>query len=144
VRYRQKYIFSSNDKMGSSSNSIQAIIESNRPQPQTYESLYKSLHANPELSHQESETAALVTKHLTSLSKDFEIRQNIGGTGLIAILKNGGGETVLLRADMDALPVKEMTGLEYASQKQATDIHGDLQHVMHGRSPTLCLYGTLS
>ena len=124
--------------MNSSADSIRAIVEGSHPQLQTYESLYKTLHANPELSHQESESAALILKHLISLSSDFDIRTHIGGNGLIAILKNGAGETVLLRADMDALPVKEMTGLDYASHKQATDIHGEVQHVMHGRLATLC------
>ena len=122
--------------MVSSADSIRAIVESSHPQLQTYESLYKTLHANPELSHQESESAALILKHLLSLSSDFEIRKDIGGNGLIAILTNGAGETVLLRADMDALPVKEMTGLDYASHKQATDIYGELQHVMHGTTVT--------
>lgn len=94
--------------------------------------MYKTIHANPELSHQEAETAALVVDHLRKLSQDFEIRCNIGGHGLIAILKNGPGEVVLLRADMDALPVAERTGLEYASKKKAVDIRGDLKDVGHG------------
>ena len=67
------------------------------------------------------------------LSNDFEIRGSIGGHGLIAILENGPGEVVLLRADMDALPVAELTGLEYSSHKQAKDINGELQNVMHGQ-----------
>ena len=73
------------------------------------ESLYKDLHANPELSFCETATAAIAAAKLDELG--YEVQQNLGGTGVVGILKNGDGQTVLARADMDALPVKENTGL---------------------------------
>jgi metal-dependent amidase/aminoacylase/carboxypeptidase family protein len=82
------------------------IITSHRPDLKSYEDLYKHFHANPELSTQEKDTAAKITEHLKSLSTDLEIKTGIGGHGQIAILKNGEGTTVLLRADIDALPVR--------------------------------------
>ena len=93
------------------------------------EVFYKQLHANPELSFQETETAALVASKL----KDFgyEVLEGIGKTGLIGILRNGDGKVVLARADMDALPVKENTGLSYASKRTATDISGRTVNVAH-------------
>lgn len=125
--------FHSHGKMSSLIDSVRDIVHTFRPEIQPYEALYKTLHSNPELSHQEKETAALIKHHLTTLCPDLDIRSNIGGHGLIGILKNGPGPIVLLRADMDALPVEEKTGLEYASRKQATDIDGKLQSVGHGQ-----------
>ncbi|MHC9297311.1 amidohydrolase [Mycobacterium sp. LTG2003] len=77
------------------------------------EPLYRDLHRNPELSHQEHRTAALVVSRLTDAG--LEVHDGVGGTGVVGILRNGDGPTVLLRADMDALPVTEATGLPYAS-----------------------------
>lgn len=113
---------------------LTALVKKTQPDLKRYEALYKTLHLNPELSHQESETAAAVVQHLQSLSQDFDIRTKIGGHGLIALLKNGPGKTVLLRADMDALPVAEKTGLEYASIKKMISADGKETPVMHGRS----------
>lgn len=123
--------------MVAAQSSLRSTIDRCRPDLKTYESLYKQIHANPELSHQEIETAALISQHLTKLSSGFEIRNGIGGSGLIAILKNGPGKTVMLRADMDALPVAEKTGLEYASQKKQVNSSGKEVSVMHGECP-LC------
>ena len=96
-----------------------------------YETLYKHLHSHPELSKQEHETAAIVAKHLTELNA-YEIQTDIGGTGLVGVLKNGFGKTVLLRADMDALPVQEQTGLEYASKVTVLDKSDGIEKpVMH-------------
>ncbi|EXJ86977.1 hypothetical protein A1O3_03932 [Capronia epimyces CBS 606.96] len=111
--------------------SSREIIKTFRPDLQVYESLYKTIHLNPELSHQESQTAALIVDHLKHLSDEFEIRTNIGGHGLIAILKNEPGKTILLRADMDALPVAERTNLEYASHKRQLGADGKETPVMH-------------
>ena len=77
------------------------------------ENLYKDLHSHPELSHQEHRTAGLVTDRLGSAG--FEVISGVGGTGVVGVLRSGDGPTVLLRADMDALPVTEDTGLAYAS-----------------------------
>ena len=93
------------------------------------EDLYRQLHENPELSHQESQTAASVASRLRDLG--YEVREKIGGTGVLGILHNGDGPSVLLRADMDALPVREQTDLTYASRAVAKDEHGDEVPVMH-------------
>ena len=113
--------------------SLKDIIKDIKPDPTVYESLYKTIHLNPELSHQESETAALIVDHIESISRDIEVRTKIGGHGLIAVLRNGDGKTVMLRADMDALPVAERTGLEYASHKKQLGADGKETPVMHGK-----------
>ena len=77
--------------------------------------LYRHLHAHPEVAFEEHETAALVAKRVRELG--YEVTEGVGGTGVVAMLRNGEGPTVLLRADMDALPMAEATGLEYASVK---------------------------
>ena len=73
------------------------------------EEVYKQLHSHPELSFQETETAALAAAKLREF--DYEVFDRIGRTGVVGVLRNGEGATVLARADMDALPVKENTGL---------------------------------
>ncbi|RLL93597.1 hypothetical protein CFD26_100919 [Aspergillus turcosus] len=95
-----------------------------------YEDIYKHFHAHPELSLQEESTSQKVTAHLSQL-KAYEIHTNIGGYGLAGVLRNGPGKTVLLRADMDALPVKELTGLPYASSVTMRDADGVEKPVMH-------------
>ncbi|MEJ1923017.1 amidohydrolase [Microbacterium sp. KHB019] len=81
------------------------------------EALYRDLHAHPELSHHEMRTAGEVAQRLTEWG--FEVHTGIGGTGVVGILRNGDGATVLMRADMDALPITEATGVEYASTVDA-------------------------
>jgi len=93
------------------------------------EELYRSLHQHPELSHQEYRTAATVADELEEAG--FEVRRNVGGTGVVGVLANGAGPGVLLRADMDALPVRENTGLPYASTAVGTDGDGNEVPVMH-------------
>ena len=101
------------------------------PNLSSYEALYKHFHTHPELSLQEHETAATVAEHLRNF-KDYEVHTGIGGTGLVGVLKNGPGKTVLLRADMDALPVEEQTGLDYASKVTVKDeSDGIVKPVMH-------------
>lgn len=90
---------------------------------------YQDLHRHPELSFQEVRTAGLVADRLHHLG--CEVHAGIGGTGLVGILRNGDGPTVLARADMDALPVREATGLPYASTATATDASGRETPVMH-------------
>jgi amidohydrolase len=102
---------------------------------------YKRLHANPELSHQEKETAALVARELRALG--YEVTENVGkyhrpewtSYGVVAVMRNGPGPTVLVRADMDALPYDlgrgEATGLPYASKVTARDDDGKQVSVMH-------------
>jgi amidohydrolase len=93
------------------------------------EDFYRDLHAHPELSHQETRTAANVADRLRAAG--CEVHAGVGGTGVVAVLRNGEGPAVLLRADMDALPVREATGLPYASTVTATGPDGTEVPVMH-------------
>ncbi|MCJ1400106.1 hypothetical protein MMC11_003309 [Xylographa trunciseda] len=110
--------------------SLKDLIGSNRPDMHSYELLRAYLHSHPELSQQESATAARVASHLRAL-KAYTVHEKIGGHGLAAVLKNGPGQTVALRADMDALPVEEKTGLPYASKVTMRDYDGIVKPVMH-------------
>ena len=92
-------------------------------------SLCRHLHKNPELSFQEKETAARMAAELEEAG--FEVMRNFSGTSVAGVLKNGEGPVILLRTDMDALPVKEKTGLEFSSVKVATDREGNEVPVMH-------------
>lgn len=83
------------------------------------ERIYKDIHANPELSMQERRTAGVAANWLRE--QGYEVAEGVGGTGVVGLLRNGDGATVLLRADMDALPMKESTGLPYASTKTGAD-----------------------
>ena len=93
------------------------------------ESIYKDIHAHPELSMQETRTAAIAADHLRWIG--YEVTTGVGNTGVVGLLRNGEGPVVMLRADMDALPVQEATGLPYASKATATDTTGKLVPVMH-------------
>ncbi|KAA9106379.1 amidohydrolase [Microbacterium rhizomatis] len=93
------------------------------------EALYIDLHRHPELSFQETRTAGVIAATLAELGIEFE--EGIGKTGIAAVIRNGDGPTVWLRADMDALPVHEQTGLEYASTARGTDPAGNDVPVMH-------------
>jgi amidohydrolase len=93
------------------------------------EALYKDIHSHPELSLQETRTAGLAAERLKAAG--FAVTERVGGTGVVGVLRNGDGPTVMLRADMDALPVKEATGLPYASTVTATDADGHETPVMH-------------
>src|SRR4051812_39815563 len=93
------------------------------------EDLYRDIHSHPELSMQERRTAGRAADHLTAAG--YEVTTGVGATGVVGLLANGDGPTVMLRADMDALPVKEATGLPYASTVTATDPSGVEVPVMH-------------
>ncbi len=93
------------------------------------EALYKDVHAHPELSMQETRTAGIAAERLRAAG--FEVTTQVGHTGVVGLLKNGDGPTVMLRADMDALPVAEATGIAYASKVTATDPEGKTVPVMH-------------
>ena len=93
------------------------------------ESLYKDLHSHPELSMQENRTAGIAAERLRA--HGYDVTTGIGTTGVVGVLKNGYGPVVMLRADMDALPVREATGLPYASTAAATDSEGKSVPVMH-------------
>jgi amidohydrolase len=91
--------------------------------------LYIDIHQNPELSSHETQTAAKLGARLRSLG--YEVTEHVGGTGVVAILKNGAGPTVMLRTELDALPVEEKTRLPYASKVHAKDDGGRDVPVMH-------------
>ena len=93
------------------------------------EGIYTNLHAHPELSFMEEKTAALVARELRTLG--FEVTEKVGTTGVGGVLTNGPGPTVLVRADMDALPVKETSGVPYASTDVVKDLSGKDQPAMH-------------
>ena len=91
--------------------------------------LYLDLHQNPELSSHEIQTAEKLASHLRNLG--YTVTEHAGGTGVVAILKNGAGSTVMLRTELDALPVEEKTGLPYASKVHTKDDSGREVGVMH-------------
>lgn len=93
------------------------------------ESIYKDIHSHPELSMQEVRTSQMAADQLRSAG--YEVTTGIGKTGVVGLLRNGDGPTIMLRADMDALPVKEATGLPYASESTSTDRDGNSVPVMH-------------
>ena len=93
------------------------------------DALYQDLHRNPELSTHEDRTAAKLAAQLRELG--FEVTEHVGGAGVVGVLRNGAGPTVLVRTDMDALPVKEQTGLPYASLVTTKTDAGDTVSVMH-------------
>ena len=93
------------------------------------EALYKDIHSHPELSMQEERTAGIAAERLRAAG--YEVTTGVGKTGVVGLLRNGDGPTVMLRADMDALPVKEDTGLPYASTVTAKDREGKTVPVMH-------------
>jgi len=96
--------------------------------PDAYK-LYVDLHQNPELSSHEASTAAKLANRLRNLG--YEVTEHVGGTGIVAVLKNGSGPVVMLRTELDALPVEEKTGLPYASKVHTKDDAGRDVAVMH-------------
>src|ERR1700737_5356247 len=109
------------------------------------EAVYKDIHAHPELSMQETRTAGIAADHLKALG--FEVTTGVGKTGVVGILRNGDRPTVMLRADMDALPIKEAPGLPYASTVTATGPDGKTTPVAHSCGHDMhvaCLIGATS
>jgi hippurate hydrolase len=115
-----------NQKTSSAGDATLAHLERLLPDLQT---LYTDIHAHPELSMQETRTAGIAADRLRAAG--YEVTTGVGKTGVVGLLRNGDGPTVMLRADMDALPVKEATGLPYASGVTATDRDGATVPVMH-------------
>ncbi|HZR81784.1 MAG TPA: amidohydrolase [Candidatus Binatia bacterium] len=93
------------------------------------EGIYKDIHASPELSMQERRTAGIAAAWLRR--HGYEVTEGVGGTGVVGLLRNGDGPAVLLRADMDALPMQENTGLPYASHATGTDRFGHETSIAH-------------
>jgi amidohydrolase len=107
--------------------------------------IYRDLHRNPELSFQEKRTAGIVAEHLREVGA--EVTEGVGRTGVVGVLRRGDGPTVLLRADMDALPVAEDTGLEYASTARGVDRDGNDVPVAHACGHDVhvtCLLGAVA
>ncbi len=107
---------------------IEAVKKTVQEEIPAYFEIYKTLHSNPELSGSERETSQLMANQLQALG--LEVTTNVGGYGVVALFRNGEGPTVMLRADMDAVPVKETTGLPYASTKTVL-VDGVATPVMH-------------
>lgn len=105
---------------------IKSLINKEYPE---LEKIYKHLHSHPELSLQEKETSALVAREFRAAG--YDVTENVGGYGVVGVMRNGEGPTVLLRGDMDALPITEKTGLPYASKVKAIDRKGREVGVMH-------------
>ncbi|MEE4114712.1 MAG: amidohydrolase [Marinilabiliaceae bacterium] len=105
---------------------INDIIEANI---NNHRNIYTDLHRNPELSLMEFETSKKMAAQLRKLG--FDVTENVGGNGVVGVLKNGKGPTVMLRTDMDALPISENTGLEYASKVVMKNMEGQEMPVMH-------------
>lgn len=94
------------------------------------EKLFIDFHRNPELSFKETRTAAIMAKELRAVG-GIEVTEKVGGTGVVGVMRNGEGPVVLVRADMDGLPLKEDSGLPYASTVTQQDIDGVTKPVMH-------------
>ena len=105
---------------------VSSVVKQELP---TLVTLYQELHANPELSLHETETAVRIAKELREAG--LEVTENVGGHGVVGVLKNGEGPVILVRTDLDALPVKEQTGAPYASTKVVKDDLGREVSVMH-------------
>ena len=111
---------------GQTASTVPAEVDAVYPESET---LYRDLHRHPELSQHEQQTAAKLAAELRALG--YKVTTGVGGTGVVGILKNGDGPVVLLRTELDALPVEEKTGLPYASSVQTKDDNGVRVGVMH-------------
>src|SRR5262249_16814991 len=100
----------------------------NQEYPNLFE-LYRHLHTHPELSLHEEKTGQRIAEELKRAG--VEVTSRVGGQGVVGVVRNGSGPTVLVRTDLDALPVKEQTGLPYASQARTTDDQGNEVDLMH-------------
>src|SRR5678816_4185821 len=110
----------------SSAATLNEAVRADMPQLMT---LYRDLHANPELSMQEVRSPAKLAAEMRKLG--FTVTEKVGKTGVVSVMKNGAGPTLLIRADMDGLPVVEQTGLPFASKVRATARTGGQTGVMH-------------
>ncbi|PSN70427.1 metal-dependent amidase/aminoacylase/carboxypeptidase [Corynespora cassiicola Philippines] len=109
--------------------SVEAILDELRPNLTEYEEFYRHVHQNLEISGLESETAKLAASHLRRLH--FDVHTNIGGHGVVGVLRNGPRKTILIRAELDAFPIKEQTTVPYKSTKRMVDRYGNERPIMH-------------
>lgn len=121
-------------------NSVAAVLEGLDAARGWQEELYRDLHANPELSHHEQRTARVVADRLRAAG--LQVHEGVGGFGVVGVLDNGPGPRVLLRADMDAMPLREDTGLSYASTV-VTD-GGPVMHACGHDVHVTCLVGAVA
>lgn len=113
----------------SNQRNLGSIVQKHRPELGRYEDVYRDVHKHAELSCKEAPIAKVVAAGLRRMG--YDVVENIGGHGLVGILRNGEGRTVLLRAKLDALPIKEQTDLPYASEEVMVDQYGFECPVMH-------------
>ncbi|MEZ0070223.1 amidohydrolase [Streptacidiphilus sp. MAP12-20] len=109
---------------------VHGVVEGLSEIRESLADLYRDLHQHPELSLQETRSAAVLARHLREAGCD-EVAEQVGVTGVVGVLRNGEGPVVMLRADFDALPVEERTGLPYASVARGVDQEGREVPVMH-------------
>ncbi|UKZ61395.1 uncharacterized protein TrAtP1_002660 [Trichoderma atroviride] len=107
------------------------IIHCFAPDLAPFDLLYKDIHQYPELSCFEARTSSVIADYLRHLSLDIHVHDTIGGYGVVGILNNGPGKVVILRAELDALPIEEQTGVPYSSKKHMADRWGREKPVMH-------------
>ncbi|KAK7730309.1 hypothetical protein SLS63_005879 [Diaporthe eres] len=118
------------------------IVNRFRPNLEEFEAIYQSIHKNAELSMMETQTAQQMAGHLHSLG--FEVTEGVGGNGVVGELCNGEGQCVMLRAELDALPIKEATNLPHACDKTMRDVWGQEQPVMHAAGHDLHMASLLA
>jgi len=123
IAFMSYLIVGSNASAGSLSDDVQTLYDDQ------LKDLFVHFHENPELSFKEDKTAKRLGDELEALG--YTVHRGIGGTGLIALMENGPGRTVMFRADMDGLPVQEKSGLPYASKAKQLDWDGNEVYVMH-------------
>src|SRR5437016_13902786 len=130
---------SGNDALADGARGIsQAVPEIAALEPEL-EGLYRDLHEHPELAFHEERTAAALAERLRALG--FEVTTGVGHTGLVAILRNGSGPVVMLRTELDALPLEEKTGLPFASKSKGLDSEGKEVPVSHACGHDLHMAG---
>src|SRR5436305_4798558 len=105
---------------------INAVVDREYP---ALEKIYMGVHQAPELSLMEEKTSAFLAGELRKAG--YEVTEHVGGYGVVAVMKNGEGKTLLVRTDLDALPVKEETAAQYASSVVTKDLAGQVVPVMH-------------
>ena len=127
--WESPYIRCCEEKTVAVASSVSSVLAGLNAARGWQEDFYRDLHRHPELSHQERRTAAKVYERLDGAG--YQMHHGVGGTGVVGVLANGEGPTVLLRADMDALPVSEATGLPYASTVTTADASGNQVPVAH-------------
>src|SRR5258708_6844801 len=127
-----------NSALAAGAQRVQAVPEIAALEPEL-EGLYRDLHEHPELAFHEERTAAALAERLRALG--FEVTTGVGHTGLVAILRNGSGPVVMLRTELDALPIEEKTGLPFASKSKGLDSEGKAVPVSHACGHDLHMTG---